>query len=215
MSRLYYDSEVKTKTTPSLETALTSGVLGFAVLSIRQMILTRSATVGLSCDFLGHWQSLVWRLTCVLLFSPRETHQSVSPLTWKADLLMERVLQISVIGIVNIHQCQQVNNCIIYSCNPGALWLAGSPHSLPPVLWLTGLFFFLFQVPFSAPASALTLQVSFTFTECSRRIYQEWYTNVLYSLYQKKKRSFCALSAKSELSVDACFPCSLNDSGSG
>lgn len=109
---------------------------------------------------------------------------------------MERVLLISSIGIVNIHQCWQVNNCIIHSCNPGDLWLAGSPYSLPPVLWLTGLFF-LFQVPFSALASTMTLQDSFTFTEFS--INQEQYTKVLYSLslYLYKQKSLFAFSVRS------------------
>lgn len=175
------------KNNTSLETALTSGALSFTVPSIRQMILTQSAAVALSCDFLGRWLSPPWRPTCVLLFCLRGTHQSGSMKGRRLTYCMETVLQFSAIGIVNIHQCRQVNNSIIHSCNPGDLWLTGPPCSLPLVLWLTGLFL-KFQVPFTAPASALMLQDSFTFTEFISCIYQEWYLKVLSSSFYKKEK---------------------------
>lgn len=83
---------------------------------------------------------------------------------------MERVLLFSDIGIINIYQCRQANNCIIYSCSYSALGLAALLHSLSSVLWLTDLFV-KFQVPFSALATPLTPEDSFT--EFIRHIYQE------------------------------------------
>lgn len=107
---------------------------------------------------------------------------------------MERVLLISGNGIVNIHQCRQVNNCIIHPCNPGALWLAGSPRSLPPVLWLNSLLF-KFQVPVNALVCTMSLQDSFTFKSLADSLIKSD-AHKCFILYSKKKGAFLCVQCE-------------------
>lgn len=68
---------------------------------------------------------------------------------------------------------------------------------ITPCFMVDWFVFFNFRLPFSALASTMTLQDSFTFTEFS--INQEQYTKVLYSLslYLYKQKSLFAFSVRS------------------
>lgn len=161
------------KNNTSLETALTSGALTFAVQSIWQMMLTRRATVGLSCDFMGHWRSLPWRLTCVLLFFPKDIHQGAIPIAWKQAYLWKEFYSFPLLVLlIFINVGRLISALSTHATLEPYGWQAHHIHYPLFYGWLVC--FYKFQVPFSAPASTLTLQGSLTCTEINRHTYQEW-----------------------------------------